>query len=383
MRTFVGMCLVVGVCLAFAGQASASVYDDNIVYRPGGAMWYLAANPGPTTYYPPLGTPATVTSSAQWGGAGDAPMIGNVSGDVFDDVVVTRDNGGGAYAWYAGHTADAGGGVAQIGSQNHPGPDSFLGNFGTIAGNEGNFLQDVTGNGASDALTINAGFNWYCQPSGVATGLGTGGAVQGPVQFGLGGDQPIMGDFDGDGFEDIGVYRPGGGNIFWNSSAGGVLGAGGLGPIGQIGGAATDSLIVADLNGDVYDDVVMVRQDGVGLIEWFGLINDGTGYLDYFNPGTTIVGFGLDDGLGTDVPFVADINGDGMDDIGVTRTDIQNFVTWTTAGGALGVNGAGDENWSFGLAGDVHMFGQFGVPEPGTLMLLGLGGLAVLRRRRA
>ncbi len=381
MRTLVA----IGVLLALASPGSADTFDDNIVYRPSAGQWFLSHNAGSggaDPYYPALGgAPAPVTSTTGWGVSGvHAPLIGDVNGDGFDDIIAV-DPSAGNYGWLAGHSIDAGGGAAAIGSQSFPAADSALGGFGTVAGNLGNYLGDVNNDGTDDAITINAGFNWYSNLSGVGTGLGAG-PTSGPAQFGLAGDQPILGDFNGDGAKDIGVYRPGGGNIFWNGTgAGGALGGLGLGPIGQIGGGATDSLLIGNLNGDAFDDAVMVRQTGAGLIQWFGLINDGTGSLDYFNPGTTIVNFGLD---GPDTPFLADINGDGMDDIGIERGGSQHFVTFTTAGGALGTSAAGDETWAFGGAGDIQMYGDFNIiPEPGTLALLGLGGLMLIRRRRA
>ncbi|RKX22844.1 MAG: hypothetical protein DRP45_11060, partial [Candidatus Zixiibacteriota bacterium] len=241
------------VAAALVAPAFAVTYDDNIVYRAGGS-WFLSENPQPYV----AGT-APVTSTTGWGIAGDVPMVGDVNGDGQDDIVVTRDAGN--YGWYAGHTTSLAG-VAVIGSQAFPGADSSAAGFGTVAGNSGNFLADITGNGADDAITINTGFNWYCLPSG-AGGLGTGGAVQGPKQFGLAGDQPIVGDWNGDGSKDIGVYRVAGGNIFTSFTAGGVIGAAAGGPMGQIGGfAGQDSILVGNLNGDAFDDVVMVRQDG-------------------------------------------------------------------------------------------------------------------------
>jgi len=336
------------ICYALCSYQPVLAFDDIIVYRPGNSWWYLSHNPAP--YVPGV---APVTSSTNWGNPGNSPLIGDVNGDKLDDIVVT--SAATTYNWSAGHTLSVSS-LGQIGSQDFPAADSALTGFGTVADNLGNFLADITGNGVDDAITVNTGFNWYCAPSG-AGGLGAGGATQGPKQFGQTDDQPVMGDFDGDGYKDIGVYRPAGGTIHWKSSAGGTMGAGGLGPVGQIGYDPCGLLIIGNLNGDQYDDAVMYRMDGEDNIEWWGLINDGTGFLDYFNPGTTLVGFGLDNG--GDIPFLADINGDGLDDIGVTRGGVTHYVTYTTANGALGTNGAGDAVWNFGLAGDIHMFGTF------------------------
>ena len=233
-------------------------------------------------------------------------------------------------------------------------------------------------------ITINTGFNWYNQVSSAA---GIGGTQSGPVQFGLTTvDHPIIGDFDGDGYDDLGIYRTNAtGSIYWKSSTGGVLGAGAVGPIGQIGGGPTDYLLIGDLNGDAYADAVMVRRTGTGLIQWYGLINTTNasgvhGYLGFSNPGTTIVSFGNDDGV--DVPMLGDINGDGYDDIVVNRGGTAFYAAFTASDGTGELGDTVDSSLTFGLAGDTPLLGQMKlVPEPATFGLLAILGLAFLRRK--
>ena len=347
--------------------------DDAIVYR-GAGSWFCDYS-----VLGGFGDAAVDTSLVGFGLAGAQPFAKDVNGDGIADMVVAQVAGGG-YQWVAAHSTIDGAGKGLMSKVT----TSSVYPFGTVAGNCGNLMGDVNGDGIQDCLTINANFNWYAQLSSAA-GI-NGGAFQGPVQFGLiTVDHPILGDFDGDGYDDLGIYRTNSGSIMWKSSAGGVLGAGAVGPIGQIGAGPTDYLLIGDLNGDAYADAVMVRRTGAGLIQWFGLINTTNasgvqGDLDYFNPGTTIVNFGNDDGV--DVPMLGDINGDGYDDIVVNRGGTAFYAAFTASDGSGALGNTADSTLTFGLAGDTPLLGQMKlVPEPATLGLLAILGLAFLRRK--
>ena len=147
------------------------------------------------------------------------------------------------------------------------------------------------------------------------------------------------------------------------------MGGGGVLISGPIG-AGQDYVIVGSLNNDNFDDLMLVRQDGIGNIEWLPLLNDGTGIL---LPDLPFIPFGLDNG--GDVPFLADIDGDGIDDLGVTRNSFENF--------ALLSGGAGLETWNFGQTGDIHLFGQFNIPEPSTLGIAILGVMLINFSRKS
>ena len=99
--------LVVLMMIALAASAMAVTQDDMIVYRSDN-WWYMHETEPAPNYLAAAGWGGnvipSVDSQAWWGLAGDAPMVGDVNGDGISDILVTRDNGIGNYAWYAGHT---------------------------------------------------------------------------------------------------------------------------------------------------------------------------------------------------------------------------------------------------------------------------------------
>jgi hypothetical protein len=117
------------------------------------------------------------------------------------------------------------------------------------------------------------------------------------LTFGLPGDKPVAGDWDGDGIDTIGVFR---GGVFYlrNSNTNGfadlVFGY----------GVPTDLPIVGDWNGDGVDTIGVFRN---GL---FILRNSNT-------TGPAEAVFGL--GIAGDIPISGDWNGDGVDTVGIFR----------------------------------------------------------------
>ena len=360
-------CLLLTAVLpcALCQVAYAVSFDDILRFRSGDATWALSHNPGsPDLYVMPPAFAPTTSGPIVFGAANssDTPLVGDVNGDGFSDIVIVRP-GANNFQWFALATTDANlDGAGELGG----GGLSTVGAFGLVAGSEGNLLADINGDSIDDVVTINAGFNWsslYSTPAGLG-----GGALSGPIPFGAAGDQPFAGDFDGDGQDDIGVYRPNTGDLFTLATGpGGVLGGGAFSNHGPVGGlGASDSVRVADLNGDGFDDMVLIRQDGVGTIEWFKLINDANGNLILTPP---FVDFGADNG--NDVPFLADIDGDGFDDLGFTRNSFEHFAL---------LSDGGLEQWNFGVTGDVHLFGTFNtapsqqIPEPTSIAIWTLVG---------
>jgi len=358
--------------------------DDLVVVRGAGATdglsdWFgTYTDPAPVYIDDPdgggAGTAPDDTEVSDVGPAGGLTldvMMGDVDGDGIDDTVIAYTDpniisgaGDPKVSWMAAHSVDAGGGVGEFSKDTTSGGPTLDGFGGSVGSSVGRFLGDVNGDGADDMIHVNSGFNWRAAISIPGTGLSkdTLSPAAGSHQYGLGGDQPFVGDFNGDGRTDVGVYRIPGGNTFisFTGESSGELGSNGTAQVGQIGGfAGQDSILVANLDGDDDDDLIMVRQTGEGLIWWYGLINsNGAGHFNYFNAGTTLAGFGLD---GIDIPMVSDVNGDGMDDIVVWRTTTaQWFALFTTAGGALGTDPAGDESTSFGLTttGDIPLIAQ-------------------------
>jgi hypothetical protein len=155
-------------------------------------------------------------------------------------------------------------------------------------------------------------------------------------QFGMPGDQPIVGDWNGDGTDTIGVYRRG---VFFlrdENSAGTSSASFALGVAGDVG-------IAGDWDGDGVDTIGVFRPSNGAL------------YLK----NTNVTGFAdiqINYGLPGDKPVVGDWDNDGVDTIGIYRNGMFMLRNSNTIGYA-------DWIFALGIPGDMPISGNWdGLP---------------------
>jgi hypothetical protein len=143
-------------------------------------------------------------------------------------------------------------------------------------------------------------------------GDGPGGTQQATQAWGVSGDVPVPGDYDGDGKTDFSVFRPSTNTWYLvNSSTGGT---------GQFAfGSSGDLPAQADFDGDGKTDAAIFRPS--------------TGYWHVL--GSTVGYYSLPFGLSTDTPAPADYDGDGKADVAVWRSSNQTFYSTNSSNGML------------------------------------------------
>ena len=181
-------------------------------------------------------------------------------------------------------------------------------------------------------------------------GPAAGDTQRGP--FGLTTDLPVIGDWDGDGMDEIGVWRPStrvfyldaNANGLWDGSAGGDI------VTAPLGSAPTDAPLSGDWNNDGSDEI--------GIYQ----VSSGRFFLD-FN-GNYV--YDQDDiatgpfGIPGDTPLTGDWNNGGRDEIGVYRPSTRVFFLDANGNGKWDGEAAGDvASTPFGAPGDLPVAGRW------------------------
>lgn len=150
--------------------------------------------------------------------------------------------------------------------------------------------------------------------------------------FGAAGDVPIAGDWDGDGVDTVGLVR--GNQVFLkNSNAGGVP------DVAFVYGSPGDVPIAGDWNGDGVDTIGAYRPTN-GFVYLRNGNSEGVADIEFFY------------GQASDVPVAGDWNGDGVDTVGVVRGGIWFLRNSNSTGFA-------DLQFAYGVSGDVPIVGNW------------------------
>ncbi|WP_082373897.1 FG-GAP-like repeat-containing protein [Nocardia sp. NRRL S-836] len=295
-----------------------------------------------------------------WFGIGnEIPLTGDFNGDGKDDIATfTRGDAADVYVALSTGSAFNGNGVKWH--------DHFA------VGSETPLVGDFNGDGKDDIATFTRGDTGDVYVA-LSTGSGfSGDGVKWHDYFSIGNEVPLVGDFNGDGKDDIVTFTRGdtgdayvalstgsafeGTSVKWHDHFG-------------IGG---EVLGTGDFNGDGKDDVVtFARGDSgdvyVSLSDGTKFVQDGWLWHDFFS-------------IGNEIPEVGDFNGDGKADIATfTRGDAADVYVATSTGSSFAGTSA---KWHdhFGVGTEVPRVGDFNGDHKADISTFLLGGAPSLRQ---
>jgi hypothetical protein len=234
-----------------SGDMDGDGRADLVVWRPSSGVFYWLTS---TTGYD-----YAASHAVQWGSRAlnDVPLLGDIDGDGKADLIIWRPSTGTFYYLLSSTGYDPGlAGARQWGS-------GALGDIPMIGDFDGDGLADLAVWRASTGT-----FFWLTSSSGYSYNSA------GQKQWGDAalGDVPLVGDIDGDGVTDLVVWRRSTGTFFWITAISGFSyesqgskqwGDSALGDVPMLG----------DIDGDGIDDLVIWRDtDGT----WYWLLSSGS-----------------------------------------------------------------------------------------------------------
>lgn len=221
-------------------------------------------------------------------------------------------------------------------------------NFGAVGGTSGT----ITGSGTMTATQL----------SQIRSNLGyvnvhSSGIPGGEIRGQLGKKRPV--DFDGDGRQDLSVLKFPTGNpspiSYWNLNS-----TGGTQILGPWGDANTDFPAPGDYDGDGLDDLAIFRAGATGAQSDFWVLNSSNGAARHFAWGR-----------GGDVPVARDYDGDGITDFATFRRGAGAgaqafwFIRQSTNNAdrivPFGTSGATANDQDFPVAGDYDGDGKYDI----------------------
>jgi hypothetical protein len=262
--------------------------SDASVFRATSGVWWINKSSGGNTGW-------------QWGLATDTLVPADYDGDDKTDVAVWRSAGPQQSQFYILQSTTNTIRTEQFGEANDlPVSRDF----------DGDGKADVAVyRGASFATASDAcgtsQSTWYYRPSA------TPATFYNYACFGLAGDKPVLGNFDGDTKADFAVFRSVNSTWYIAQSSNNAV------RIQQFG-LSTDKLVPNDYDGDGKTDIAVFRQSDSN---WY-LLNSATNTMQVITWG-----------LSTDTPVPADFDGDGKTDIAVYRGG--TWYVQTSSNGAV------------------------------------------------
>ena len=263
--------------------------------------------------------------------AGETPLTGDFNGDGKDDIV-TFTHGSLNDVYVALSTGSSFG----AGVKWH----DFFGLAGEVPA-----VGDVNGDGRDDVITFTRN-NLADVYVALSTGSSFAAAVKWHDFFGLAGEVPGVGDFNGDGRDDIVVFSQGTlADVYVALSTGSAF-SGTTVKWHDFFSVAGEAPRIGDFNGDGKDDIATFTLNAAADV--YVATSTGTGFT-----GTTVKWNDFF-GLAGEFPYTGDANGDGRDDIlAFTKGSLNDvFVGVSNGTGFLG--GAKWHDF-FGLNGEITL----------------------------
>jgi len=264
--------IVAAVLLVQVGQfaastvARAAVPNGPAIHQ--GNLWYLRTTP----------TSGAATSTFGYGRAGDIPVMGDWDGDGHDTVGVVRATptaGGEVYTWFLRNSNTPGGPSIPsfvFGERRFVAVDQ-LGSIPVVGDWNGDGIDTVGVVQYSDSLT--GGIQFQLRNSNSA------GAPDVTVTYSNGRDRPVVGDWNGDGTDTVGVVRSPNTWLLRNSNTNGAANI-----TFTYGSPSVPELrIVGDWNGDGIDTPAVLRNTPAadvsgGYENWLFRNSNSTGGAD-------------------------------------------------------------------------------------------------------